>query len=126
MAKAFYNHLSQTNDAAAGTHVKEAGQTLQERKDTSSSKNFYLFDAMNNAGIDISQYTRTPLTPEMMDNYDLIVSMASKTDSPDWLLNSPKYVYWDVKDPRGQDLQATIRVRDDIKARVQDLLLKLR
>ena len=122
-AKAFYNELSQTHNAdAAGTHVEEAGQTLQQRKDTSSSKNFFLFDAMNEAGIDISQYTRRPIAPEMLNKYDLIVSMVSKSDTPEWLLDSPKYVYWDVKDPRGQDLPTTVQVRDDIKEKVQKLL----
>jgi arsenate reductase len=125
MAKAFYNKLTRTLDAgAAGTHVEESGQTLQERKDTSASKNFYLFEAMDDAGLDISRFTRTPLTEEMAKNYDLIVSMASKTDTPEWLLDSPKYVHWDVKDPRGQDLPTTIEVRDHIKARVQELLTK--
>jgi protein-tyrosine-phosphatase len=124
MAKAFYNHLSRTNDAAAaGTHVDLPGQTLQDRKDASLSKNFFLFEAMDDAGIDISRYTRTPLSEDMLDKYGLIVSMAKPADTPEWLLKSPKYVFWDVKDPRGQDLQTTKEVRDEIKARIENLLV---
>jgi hypothetical protein len=91
MAKAFYNQRTHSYDAdAAGTHVAEVGQTLLERKATSSSKNFFVLDVMK--------------------------------DTPQWLLESPKYVYWDVKDPRGQNYETTAQVRDDIRRRVQQLI----
>jgi protein-tyrosine-phosphatase len=123
MAKAFYNRLTGSNDAnAAGTEVKEAGQTLQERKQTSKSKNFYLFDVMEDIGYDISQQKRWPLNRDKLNQYDLVVSMALPQQSPDWLLNAPNYTYWDVRDPRGQDYDTTAQVRDEILARVKKLI----
>jgi protein-tyrosine-phosphatase len=123
MAKAFYNTITGSHDAdAAGTVVHEPGQTLQERKRSSSSKNFFVLDAMAEKGIDISQATRQPLVRKKSDAYDLIVSMENKKDTPRWLLESPKYTFWDVPDPRGQELERTREIRDDIEARVAGLL----
>ncbi len=123
MAKAFYNSITHSNDAAsAGTKVEEVGQTLRERKQTTQSKTFFVLDVMNDVGIDMADYTRAVLKKEDMAQYDRIISMVDKIDAPQWLLHSPKYEHWDVEDPRGQDYETTIKVRDKIKAKVLDLL----
>ena len=123
IAKAFYNKLTHSQSAdSAGTHVHEPGQTIRERKAASASKNFYVLDVMRDVGIDMSDYKRQPLDEQHLSNYDMVVSMADKKDTPGWLLRSPKYRYWDVTDPRGQDYEFTAKVRDDIKARVQSLI----
>ena len=125
MAKAFYNQFTNSKDAeAAGTDVKEQGQTLQERKNTSSSSNFFVIDVMKEIGIDISQSRRQQLTADMLDDYDRVISMAEEDESPSWLVNSPKYVHWDIKDPRGQSFEVTAKARDEIKARINELLTK--
>ena len=125
MAKAFYNSLTNSLDAeAAGTHVLEPGQTLSERKAVSKSKNFFVLDVMSEINIDISGYTRQPLTEELARRYDVVVSMVNKNDTPNWLLASEHYVHWDVSDPRGQDFETTAKVRDDIRSRVAGLIKK--
>jgi arsenate reductase len=125
MAKAFYNQKTNSNDAeAAGTDVKEQGQTLQERKNTSLSSNFFVIDVMKEVGLDISQAKRKQLTEEMLGKYDTVISMAEKDESPPWLLNSPKYIYWDIKDPRGQSFEITAKARELIKTRINELLSK--
>lgn len=125
MAKAFYNAMTQSNNAgAAGTAVDEPGQTLRERKGASHSKNFFVLDAMEEKGIDMSAYTRAALEVTMLDQYDAVVSMAKREDTPAWLLRSPKYIHWDVTDPRGQDLQRTREVRDEIEAKVTELIAR--
>lgn len=48
--------------------------------------------------------------------------MAGEHDTPKWLRASPKYIYWDVADPRGQDYENTAKVRDQIKALVENLI----
>ena len=122
MAKAFYNDLTHSQDAdAAGTTVHEPGQTLLEGKAASESKNFFVLDVMKERGIDISCYIRHPLNESSLTKYDKVISMAPKADTPPWLLESPKYVYWDVTDPRGQDLARTREVRDEIEAWVRSL-----
>lgn len=123
MAKAFYNQLIGAEDAdAAGTSVREVGQTLQERKETSSSKYFFLLDVMDEIGFDLSQAIREPLDHDNLKDYDKVISMALPSQSPQWLLAAPNYVFWDVKDPRGQDFKTTAHIRDDILARVKELI----
>ena len=123
MAKAFYNNLTNSRDAdAAGTEVKEAGQTLLERKATSDSKNFFLLDVMNDIGYDLSDATRDQLIQDKLPLYDWVISMASPNVSPEWLLKAPNYIYWDVKDPRGQNYEITATVRDDVLQRVERLI----
>jgi protein-tyrosine-phosphatase len=123
MAKAFYNHYTHSNNAdAAGTEVKETGQTLLERKATSSSKNFFVLDVMNDLGIDMGSAMRNLLSEASLSTYDKVISMEDKEHSPSWLLSSPNYVFWDVSDTRGQDYKVTERIRDEIKQKVIDLI----
>lgn len=125
MAKVFYNAISGTYDVeSVGTAVNEPGQTLQERKQLSQSKNFYVLDIMHEQYIDIAQATRAQLSKQAVQEAELVISMDSKENTPEWLLNSPKYVFWDVPDPRGQGLEHTRENRDDIKVRIFDLLNK--
>jgi arsenate reductase len=123
MAKAFYNQLTKTNDGeAAGTDVREEGQTLDKRKKDSKSNNFFVIDVMNEVGIDVSAAKRAQVTPEMIKGYDKLISMADKSETPSWLLAAPNYLYWNVKDPRGQSFAITVRAREDIRHRVEQLL----
>jgi len=123
MAKAIFNQLTNSRDAdAAGTDVKEIGQTLEERKNAGTSRNFFVIDVMREIGIDMSQATRNQLTKEMLVKYDHVISMAEKKHSPDWLLVAPNFIYWDIKDPRGQDFEITAKARDEIKAKVLELI----
>jgi len=123
MAKAFYNHLTNTHDAdAAGTHVLEQGQTIAERKVTSSSKNFFVIDVMLDEGIDISHYSRRQIAEDDLRHYDVIISMANTSEAPRWLLRSSKYVHWDISDPRGQNYETTAKARDLIKEKVKELI----
>jgi protein-tyrosine-phosphatase len=123
IAKAYYNALTNSNDAeAAGTHVAEKGQTLLQREKVSPSKKFFLLEVMKDAGIDISDYQRIPLQHSDIDTYDVIIDMGDKRDTPDWLLESPKYIHWDVKDPRNQDYEVVAEIRDEIKSRVENFI----
>lgn len=123
MAKAFYDSLTGTSDAeAAGTHVIEHGQTLSERKRVSKSKNFYVIDVMKEVNLDISNYVRKPLSKTLAANYDVIVSMVEEKDAPSWLPQAPGYIRWHIHDPRGQNLEKTALVRDEIKSKVAELI----
>ncbi len=123
MAKAFYNSITRSQDAeSAGTHVSEQGQTLLERKAVSASKNFFVLDVMNDLGVDMSSYVRSPLSHDAIEKYDLVVSMVSEDGTPEWLRSSSKYIHWDVADPRGQDYENTVKVRDEIKTLVEKLI----
>ena len=123
MAEAFYNYYTKNNDAdSAGINVNEPGQSLIERKKISTSSHFYVLDVMKNEGIDISNAKRELLNNYMLNKYDQIISMADKSITPKWLLESPKFIYWDVRDPGGKNYEITAKTRDIIKAKVLNLI----
>lgn len=123
MAAALYNHATNSADASsAGVHVDIPGQTLEARRATSISSQFFLFDVMDELNLDIRQNTRTQLTPQDLDVYERIVCMADPADTPQWLLDSPKYTYWDIADPRDKDVNFAREVRDQIKEQITKLI----
>jgi protein-tyrosine-phosphatase len=123
MAKALYNSLTHSNDAdSAGTYVKEEGQRLSEIDQISGSSNFHVLDVMKELGIDISSEIRTKVTPEMINKYDKIISMAEENETPEWLIKSPKYTHWYIKDPGGQSYDVFTKTRDEIRYRVTELI----
>lgn len=120
MAAALYNHITNSNDAdSAGTEVDTPGETLLERQQRRGGT--ASIDVMADKGFDVSSSQRTQLTPEMLDKYDLIVSMAQKEHTPSWLSAHPKYHFWDVEDPGGKDYNATLIACNDIEPRVKEL-----
>ncbi len=122
IAAALYNDLTKGHDAdSAGTDVDVADETLLERR--SRVGRTYTIDVMHNVGIDVRNNRRAQLTKSMLNDYELVISMAQKEYTPGWLENSPNYRYWDVKDPGGKDYNATFAALNDIRPRVIDLVL---
>ncbi|HEY1064285.1 MAG TPA: low molecular weight phosphatase family protein [Candidatus Saccharimonadales bacterium] len=125
MAAALYNQMTNSQDAdSAGTEVDVPGETLLERRQRRGGT--APIDVMADKGFDVSNAQRTQLTPEMLDNYDLIVSMAQKEYTPDWLSSHAHYRYWDIKDPGGKDYNATLAAYDEIEPKVKALTLEER
>lgn len=121
MAAALYNRLTKTHQAdSAGIIVDTPGETLGQRKQRLGGS--HIVDLMKAAGIDVSHNKRTLLTPDMLQNYDKIISMADESLAPSWLVANPKYEYWDVPDPIGKDMAAAKRTRETIEAKLRDLM----
>lgn len=121
MAKAFYNTLTNTNDAdSAGTEVEIPGETLGNRQKRRGGT--FVIEAMAKEGVDITQYPMTQLTREMLNNYDKVISMADLEYTPDWLKSSPNYISWTVKDPGGKGLKETQEALENVKAKVLEFI----
>lgn len=122
MAEAFYNTATHTKDAnSVGTRVEIEGQSLGQRKLEHPGHSFVV-DIMNELGIDVSKSVSTHLTKNMLNKYDKVISMASKKLSPNWLVNAPNYIYWRVNDPMGKNRQVTVKARDIIRLKIDELL----
>lgn len=122
MAAAFYNKFTGTHDAdSAGTGVEIPGETLSQRRARRGGTDL-LAIMQKEEGIDLSNSPQTQLTEEMLDHYDRIISMAQKEHSPQWLLSSPKYEFWDVADPGGQSYDKTQVAKDEVKRLVENLV----
>lgn len=80
-------------------------------------------EAMAEVGVDISAQTPKKWTKEIVDVVDVVVSMGCGDVCP--VLPGKKYVDWTLTDPAGQGLELVRTVRDDIKARVEELIASL-
>ncbi len=101
--------------ASAGTIVDAPGQTLADAHAVKT------ITAMKELGIDVSDQTRTQLTPDMLNRYDRVIVMAEPANTPDWLKVSPKAEFWDILDPKDYDQETARRIRDDLRTRVAQL-----
>lgn len=100
------------------------GETLGERRIRRGST--HVIDSMAKEKIDISGNVQTQLVEEMLDSYDLVISMADHAYTPEWLSNHPNYEYWDVKDPGGKGPAETEVARKAVKEKVENLIKRLR
>jgi protein-tyrosine-phosphatase len=100
MAEAIYNHLTNSHDAfSVGTYVgapdEPEGQILSElfRDDPD------FFEVMDSHEMDLRNNLTKKLLPEMLDQYNIVVSMAEEPFIPDFLKKNKKVIWWDIKNP---------------------------
>ncbi len=81
--------------------------------------------AMKEKGIDISQNKPKLLTSEMIDRANLVVTMgcsvAEVCPKPMLAKMQKKLVDWNLKDPKGKELEEVRTIRDEIEKRVREL-----
>lgn len=99
MAASIYNQITGTKDAdSAGTYVGSAdvpeGTVIEEYFGTPD-----FFEVMENNGINIRNCLTKKLSPEMIENASVVVSMAEEPFIPDFLLNNKKVIWWEVENP---------------------------
>jgi protein-tyrosine-phosphatase len=106
---------------SVGTIVKEMGR---EDKTIGSfgEDTTHLISALKEEGIDVSNNKLKQLTEEMVQSSDKVIVMAEKKTIPDYLENNSKCIFWDIKDPKGMNLEETKKIRDQIKQKVKELL----
>ena len=78
---------------------------------------------MAELGIDLSQEFPKPLTDEVMEAADVVITMGCGDACP--IYPGKRYLDWQVDDPAGQPIETVRRIRDDIRARVEGLLREL-
>ncbi|MFN3361655.1 MAG: arsenate reductase, glutathione/glutaredoxin type [Pseudanabaenaceae cyanobacterium] len=83
-------------------------------------------EVMAEVGIDISQQTSKPLKDFQPTEFDAVISLCGCGVNlpPEWLTREI-FEDWQLEDPEGKDLDTYRRVRDEVKARVEDLLARL-
>jgi protein-tyrosine-phosphatase len=78
---------------------------------------------MQELGIDLSDRTPQPLTTELAQEADLVVTMGCGDTCP--FIPGVRYIDWDLEDPKGRPLDEVRATRDDIDRRVQELVAEL-
>jgi len=104
--------------AAGGRiEVRSAGTAPGERV------NPLAVQAMQEIGIDISDASPSRLTTDELARADVCITMGCGDTCP--LVPGTEYRDWAVDDPSGQPIEVVRRVRDDIAARVRELVAEL-
>lgn len=80
-------------------------------------------EAMRERGIDISNEYPKPWTDEIARAADVIVTMGCGDACP--VFPGKRYEDWDLSDPSGQPIEVVREIRDDIRTRVERLMVGL-
>jgi arsenate reductase len=123
MARALFDKFSKEKSDSAGTKVPlEAINS--NLGDFSPAEN--VIKVMKEEGIDLTQKRPKQLTKILVDSSQIIISLTSKEDLPDFLEENKKVKYFELDNPKGYDLENTRRVKNQIKVLVKDLIKKLK
>ena len=98
-------------------HVRSAGS------DPADTINPAVVEAMAELGVDMSEELPKPLTDEAVRAADVVVTMGCGDACP--IYPGKRYEDWVLDDPAGQDLATVRRIRDEIDARVTELVDEL-
>ena len=79
--------------------------------------------AMAEVGVDISGQTPKVLTTDAVQASDVVITMGCGDACP--IFPGKRYLDWDPEDPAGKGVEAVRPIRDEIKTRVQALLVEL-
>jgi protein-tyrosine-phosphatase len=109
MAAALLDHYGEGR-----VHVRSAGSAPAEEI------NANVVTAMSELGIDVSKEFPKPMTDEVVEAADAVITMGCGDACP--IYPGKRYEDWEVDDPVEADLEAVRRIRDDIAERVRRLL----
>lgn len=79
--------------------------------------------AMAEVGIDIATEQPKVLTPEAVQESDVVITMGCGDECP--YFPGKRYEDWKLDDPAGQGIDSVRPIRDDIKGRIEALIESL-
>jgi arsenate reductase len=112
MAAALLDHY-----AEGRVHVRSAGSAPADQVNPA------VVAAMAELGLDVSKEFPKPMTDEVVEAADAVVTMGCGDACP--IYPGKRYEDWEVADPADTDVDGVRRIRDDISERVRRLLAEL-
>jgi arsenate reductase (thioredoxin) len=100
--------------AEGRVHVRSAGSAPADEVNPN------VVAAMSELGVDISKEFPKPMTDEVVEAADAVITMGCGDACP--IYPGKRYEDWEVDDPADVDLEGVRRIRDDIDERVRRLL----
>jgi arsenate reductase len=119
-------HNAGRSQMAAGYLTALAGDRVEvfsAGSEPAETINAAAIRAMADDGIDIGSGAPKILTVDSVKRADVVITMGCGDACP--IFPGKRYEDWVLDDPAGQDLDTVRRIRDDIKARVQNLIADL-
>lgn len=98
-------------------------RVLSAGSEPAESLNPAVVAAMAERGVDLAGRTPTRVTDEMARASDVVVTMGCGDACP--FVPGVRYLDWPVADPAGRPIEEVRAIRDEIAARVEDLLEEL-
>jgi protein-tyrosine-phosphatase len=112
MAAALLDH-----HADGRVHVRSASST------PANEVNPAVVQAMDEIGLDLSKEFPKPLTTDVVEAADVVVTMGCGDACP--VFPGKRYLDWELPDPAGKTLEEVRPIRDEIDRRVRQLLNEL-
>ena len=109
MAEAFYNNLA-----------KGYGKAISAGIHPASAVNPTVIKVMKEVGIDISDNKPRLLTPDLIDQVSMVVTMGCGAEGvcpASWIDTQD----WQLEDPKDKSIETVREIRDEIRARVIEL-----
>lgn len=110
MAAALFNQLANPASAEAISAGTEPGDRVHP----------VVVAAMRELGLDLSAIAPQKLTDGLARRAQVLVTMGCGDACP--FVPGARIVDWPLQDPKGQPLEVVRAIRDDIRARVEDLI----
>ena len=112
MSRALFEKVADGSHSASSAGTRPAEQVHPQ-----------VVEVMREVGIDVGDRQPTRLTQELAEQADVVVTMGCGDECP--YIPGKRYIDWDLPDPKDMPLEEVRRVRDEIAARVDDLLRDL-
>jgi arsenate reductase (thioredoxin) len=119
-------HNAGRSQMAAGLLQLRAGDRVRVTSagsEPADRLNPAVVEAMSEVGIDISAEQPKRLEDEMVRESDVVITMGCGDACP--IYPGKRYEDWDFEDPSGKDLETVRVIRDEIEARVDQLIAEL-
>ena len=118
MAAAFFNESTRRQGGESGLQMRavSAGTSPAEHVHPE------VVQAMREAGVDLSSARPQKLTLELARGADLLVTMGCGDMCP--YIPGLEVEDWPLQDPKGKPIEAVRGIRDEIRARVEDLVTR--
>jgi arsenate reductase (thioredoxin) len=120
-------HNAGRSQMAAGLVKLRSGGRIHVRSAGSAPAheiNPAVIEAMDELGVDMSEEFPKPLTDEVVRAADVVITMGCGDACP--IYPGKRYEDWELEDPAGKPLATVRRIRDELDARVQQLIDSLR
>jgi len=111
---------------AAGLLAKHAGDRVDVRSAGSAPSdtiNPAVLEVMDEVDIDLSREFPKPLTTEVVEAADVVITMGCGDACP--VFPGKRYLDWELPDPAGLPADQVRPIRDEIDRRVRGLLAEL-
>ena len=115
MAEGFFNKSAPEGYRAVSAGTKPVSQINPD-----------VIDVMRQVGIDISNQKSKEITEDMMRNSFKTVNMGCMDKESCPTLFLPKFIDWNLEDPRGKPIDKVREIRDEVKLRVKELVAGLK